>query len=86
MGSLLLANLPDARETIRSAAPGAATGGASQPMGGGQPAAAPGLELTLRRITLAPGGRVPAHSHPGAPVIFVEAGTGATRRSAGPRR
>ncbi|CAA9524381.1 MAG: hypothetical protein AVDCRST_MAG73-377 [uncultured Thermomicrobiales bacterium] len=26
-------------------------------------------------MTIAPGGRLPAHSHPGALVIFVEAGT-----------
>ncbi|MBA2278752.1 MAG: hypothetical protein H0W06_13425, partial [Chloroflexia bacterium] len=44
------------------------------PMGAGQPASAPGLELTLRRTTLAPDGRLPAHSHPGALVIFVEVG------------
>ena len=44
-------------------------------MGVGQPASAPGLELSLRRITIAPGGGIPPHSHPGALVIFVEAGT-----------
>ncbi len=43
-------------------------------LGGGEPAATPGLELTLRRVTVAPGGVVPAHSHPGALVIAVEAG------------
>ena len=53
----------------------AAVGVTAQPMGVGQPAAAPGLELSLRRITIAPGGSIPAHSHPGALVIFVEAGT-----------
>ncbi len=57
------------------AAPTGAVGVSMQMMGAGQPASAPGLELTLRRTTLAPGGRLPAHSHPGALVIFVEAGT-----------
>ena len=46
-----------------------------QPMGAGQPAAAPGLELTLRRLTIAPGGGLAAHHHPGALVFIVEAGT-----------
>ncbi len=54
--------------------PTAPVGVSMQPMGAGQLASAPGLELTLRRTTLAPGGRLPAHSHPGALVIFVEAG------------
>ena len=44
-------------------------------LGGGQPAAAPGYELTLRRITIAPGGGIPAHTHPGALVIYLESGT-----------
>jgi hypothetical protein len=56
-------------------APTSATGVTIQPMGSGQPASTPDLELTLRRFTLAPDGRVPPHSHPGALVIFVEAGT-----------
>jgi mannose-6-phosphate isomerase-like protein (cupin superfamily) len=45
-----------------------------QLLGTGQPATAPGLELTLRRITIAPGGSIPPHSHPGALVFFVESG------------
>ena len=64
----------DAQEATPAAAPTVAVGVTMQAMGGGQPASAPGLELTLRRTTLAPGGRLPAHSHPGALVIFVEAG------------
>ena len=56
-------------------APTGAVGVSMQAMGAGQPASAPGLELTLRRITIAPGGGIPAHSHPGALVIVVEAGT-----------
>ena len=45
-----------------------------QAMGVGQPTTTPGLELSLRRATIAPDGRLPAHSHPGALVIFVEEG------------
>lgn len=56
-------------------APMGAVGVTIQLMGGGQPISAPGLGLTLRRTTIAPGGRLPAHSHPGAHVIVVEAGT-----------
>jgi hypothetical protein len=57
------------------AAPMGAVGVTIQLLGSGQPTSAPGLELSLRRTTLAPGGRLPAHSHPGAHVIVVEAGT-----------
>ncbi len=67
--------VPAAAQDATPAAPTGAVGVSMQAMGGGQPASAPGLELTLRRITIAPGGGVPAHSHPGALVIFVEAGT-----------
>ncbi len=63
-----------AQDATPGAAPTAAVGVTAQLLGSGQPASAPGLELTLRRITLAPGGAIPAHSHPGALVIFVEAG------------
>ena len=44
-------------------------------MGAGQPSTTPGMELTLRRIILAPGGGLAPHSHPGALVIYVESGT-----------
>jgi len=44
-------------------------------MGAGQPTTTPGMELTLRRVTLAPGGGIPPHSHPGALLIVVESGT-----------
>ena len=67
--------VPSAAQDATPAAPTGAVGITVQPIGAGQPAAAPGLELTLRRMTIAPGGGVPAHSHPGALVIFVEAGT-----------
>lgn len=56
-------------------APTGAVGVTAELLGSGQPGSAPGLELSLRRTTIAPGGRLPAHSHPGAIVIFVEAGT-----------
>jgi hypothetical protein len=83
IGGMSLAALFAARwapAAAQDATPGArpptgAVGTTVQPMGAGQPSSAPGLELTLRRITLAPGGRLPAHSHPGALVFFVEAGT-----------
>ena len=64
-----------AQEASPAATPTGATGTTAQVMGVGQPTTAPGLELSLRRITIAPGGRIPAHSHPGALVIFVEAGS-----------
>lgn len=64
-----------AQDATPAASPVGAVGVTSQLLGGGQPAAAPGLELTLRRITIAPDGRIPPHSHPGALVIFVEAGS-----------
>jgi len=51
------------------------TGVTIQVMGAGQPATTPGMELTLRRTTIAPGGGLPPHSHPGALVIVVESGT-----------
>jgi hypothetical protein len=44
-------------------------------MGTGQPASAPGLELTLRRLTIAPGGGMAAHRHPGTLIFFIESGT-----------
>ncbi len=43
-------------------------------LGSGPTSSAPGLELTLRRTTLAPGAVLPDHTHPGALVIFVESG------------
>ena len=57
------------------AVPTGIVGTTAQLMGIGQPGSAPGLELSLRRITHAPGGGVAPHSHPGALVIVVEAGT-----------
>ncbi|MDP9365963.1 MAG: hypothetical protein M3Q10_17380, partial [Chloroflexota bacterium] len=40
--------------------PTRATGVSTEGLGYGDPAATPGLELTLRRVTIAPGGVVPA--------------------------
>jgi len=55
-------------------APTGAVGISIEMMGVGPPVSAPGLELTLRRTVLAPGGRLPDHTHPGALVIYVESG------------
>ena len=44
-------------------------------LGVGQPTSAPGMELVLRRTTIAPGGGIPPHSHPGSLVLVVDAGT-----------
>ena len=68
-----------AAQDATPAAPTGAVGITVQPIGAGQPAAAPGLELTLRRLTIAPGGRLPAHSHPGTVLFVVEAGTSVYR-------
>ena len=80
IGGMGLAALAAARWAPAAAqdttpAPTGAVGVSMQVLGAGLPASAPGLELTLRRLTIAPGGHLPAHSHPGALVIFVEAGT-----------
>jgi len=44
-------------------------------LGAGQPTSASGMELVLRRTTIAPGGGLPPHSHPGPIVLVVDAGT-----------
>jgi quercetin dioxygenase-like cupin family protein len=44
-------------------------------VGSGEPGAAPGQLLSLRRGVFEPGGIVPLHHHPGALVIYVESGT-----------
>ena len=46
--------------------------------GGGEPAAALGQTLALVRMTIAPGGFVSAHGHPGAQIWYVEAGAFST--------
>jgi hypothetical protein len=82
IGGLSLAALFAARgapAAAQHATPGAPLTGlvglTAQLMGNGQPASAPGLELTLRRLTIAPGGGMAAHRHPGSLVFFIEAGT-----------
>src|SRR3712207_6591455 len=44
-------------------------------LGAGVPTAVPDMELMLGRTTMAPGGVLPAHIHPGPFVIAVDAGT-----------
>ena len=64
------------RVTAQDATPTAGpVGVTAQLLGSGQPADAPGPELSLRRITIEPGGGISAHTHPGALVIYVESGT-----------
>ena len=77
---LVLAGRPAAPSAAQEASPAASpaagpVGVTSALLGGGQPAVAPGHELTLRRVTIAPGGGIPAHTHPGALVIYLESGT-----------
>jgi quercetin dioxygenase-like cupin family protein len=43
-------------------------------LGHGQPSAVEGLELTLLRVTFAPGGSIGAHIHPGALTLSIESG------------
>ncbi|HET9662475.1 MAG TPA: cupin domain-containing protein [Thermomicrobiales bacterium] len=80
LGGMSLAALFAARwesATAQDATPPAPTGPeliTFQLLGAGPTTAAPGLELTLRRTTLAPGAVLPDHTHPGALVIFVESG------------
>ena len=54
--------------------PPASVGVKTDILGNGQPDAAPGEALGMRRNTFAPGGMVPAHMHPGALVLHVESG------------
>jgi hypothetical protein len=81
IGGLSLAALFAAHSVpgaAQDATPGTLTGAVgltAQLMGTGQPGSAPGLELTLRRLTIAPGGGMGAHTHPGTLVFFIEAGT-----------
>ena len=44
-------------------------------LGSGLPAAAPGQELGLRRVTFAPGASIPGEVHSGAQVLLVVSGT-----------
>ena len=65
---------PATAQDATPAAPTGAVGITIEMLGLGPTTAAPGLELTLRRTILAPGGRLPDHTHPGALVIYVESG------------
>jgi hypothetical protein len=65
-----------AQDATPAASPAAGpVGVTAELLGSGQPSVAPGHELSLRRITIAPGGGIPAHTHPGALVIYLESGT-----------
>ena len=44
-------------------------------LGGGEPAAAPGLTLAFVRMTIEPGGFISAHGHPGAQIWYVQSGS-----------
>ena len=50
------------------------TGVGGGPVGSGEPEAAPGHQLSLRRGIFEPGGIVPFHHHPGGLVLWVESG------------
>ena len=50
-------------------------GVAGEVLGAGLPTSAPGMELAVRRTTIAPGGGLPPHGHPGAIMFAVDAGT-----------
>ena len=66
----------DLRATAQEATPATGPVGVTATvLGSGQPAMAPGYDLSLCRITIEPGGRLPAHTHPGALVIYLESGT-----------
>jgi hypothetical protein len=65
-----------AQDATPGTAPAAGPVGVSSTLlGSGEPSLVPGHELILRRVTIEPGGRLPSHTHPGAMVIYLEAGT-----------
>ena len=79
-GTLLTALLPRGfgRAAAQESTPAITSGGhgvTAEQLGAGEPTTTPGMELTLRRTTIAPGGGLAPHSHPGALVIYVESGT-----------
>ena len=64
------------RVTAQDATPAAGPVGVGVALlGSGETAIAPGHELSLRRLTIEPGGGIPDHTHPGALVIYLESGT-----------
>lgn len=44
-------------------------------LGSGIPDAAPGHELSIRRVTFAPGAHIPGEIHPGMQIVYVVSGT-----------
>ena len=65
-----------AQDATPAASPAAGpVGVTAELLGRGETTIAPGHELSLRRITIEPGGGIPAHTHPGALVIYLESGT-----------
>ncbi len=79
-GTLLTALLTRGfgRAAAQESTPAITSGGegvTAELLGAGQPSTTQGMELTLRRTTIAPGGGLAPHSHPGAIVIYVESGT-----------
>lgn len=61
--------------TPEAAPPPGPVGVTAALLGSGPTTLVPGYELSLRQVTIAPGGGIPAHTHPGAIVIYLESGT-----------
>jgi hypothetical protein len=61
--------------TPDTASPPGPVGVTSTLLGSGPTTLVPGYELSLRQVTIEPGGGIPAHTHPGALVIYLESGT-----------
>lgn len=55
--------------------PPGSTGITPHPLGGGLPSIAPGYAMGLVRLTFEPGASLNEHTHPGASILFIEAGT-----------
>ena len=73
VGAVVLWNTQSAAQDATPAA--GPVGVTATLLGSGETTVAPGHELSLRRITIEPGGGIPAHTHPGALVIYLESGT-----------
>ena len=71
-GALVSRALPATARQATPAVGSVGVGGGA--VGSGEPQTAPGQLLSLRRGVFEPGGIVPLHHHPGALVIYVEAG------------
>ncbi len=70
-----LASVRVAPATVAQEATPAAGALVPELLGHGPPAAAPGFDLSLYRVTFGPGAAVPPHAHPGASVVYVDSGT-----------